>query len=89
MKRLDQCYEPVAIANQDDVGSNRSSNRPLLEMHEARLQRRAVLRGFVTTAAAGALGGTFTSKVALAAAEGSPSSLGFQWLRGRGPDPLG
>jgi hypothetical protein len=32
MKRLDQRYEPVTIANQDDVGSNRSSNRPLLEI---------------------------------------------------------
>jgi secreted PhoX family phosphatase len=68
----------VTVVDSDDLGSNRSTNRPLLEIHEARLQRRAVMRGFVTAAAASAVGGTFTSKVALAAAEGSPSSLGFQ-----------
>jgi secreted PhoX family phosphatase len=76
MTRLDERYEPVVVTDADDIGSNPSANRPLLEIHAARLQRRSVLRGFVTAAAAGALGGTFTSKVALAA-EASPSSLGF------------
>lgn len=83
MARLDELYEPIAIDDPDDIGSNPSGNRPLLEIQAARLQRRAVLKGFVTAAAAGALGtGTLTSKVALAAAgsAGSPSTLGFESL---------
>ena len=77
MKTLDQTYEPVTITDDDDIGSNRSTNRPLLEIHQARLGRRAVLKGFMTSAAMGALGGTFTSKMALAA-EGDGSTLTFE-----------
>jgi hypothetical protein len=75
MRRLDQEYEPVTIADGDDIGSNCSSNRPLLEIAGARMSRRTALKGFVTTAVMGALGGTFTSRVALAA-----SSFGFESL---------
>ncbi len=75
MRTLDQDYEPIAIGDGDDIGTNLSTNRPLLEIAQARLSRRAVLKGFVTTAAMGALGGTLTSRVALAA-----SSFGFESL---------
>jgi secreted PhoX family phosphatase len=76
MPTLDQDYAPITITDDDDIGSNRSSNRPLLELHKARLSRRAALKGFAVATAAGALGGTFASRIALAAA-GDPSSLTF------------
>jgi hypothetical protein len=47
----------------------------MLELAAARLSRRTALKGFVTTALMGALGGTLTSRVALAG-----SSFGFQSL---------
>jgi hypothetical protein len=76
MTTLDQAYEAIVVNDRDDIGSNRSANRPLLELAKARLSRRAALKGFVTTAAFGAVGGTLTSKIALAAA-GDPSTLAF------------
>src|SRR5919106_4911790 len=76
MATIDQIYEPVTVKDGDDVGSNRSSNRPLLELARTRMSRRTALKGFVTTAVVGALGGTLTSRVALAA-----SSLGFESLQ--------
>ncbi|HYZ27318.1 MAG TPA: PhoX family phosphatase [Geminicoccaceae bacterium] len=79
MKTLDETYEPVVIEDDDDIGSNRSSNQPLLELARTRMSRRTALKGFVTTAAVGAFGGTLTSRFALAA-EGGPSTLGFQSL---------
>jgi hypothetical protein len=79
MASLDQDYEAVAIEDDDDIGSNRSANRPLLEITRTRMSRRTALKGFVTTAAVGALGHTLTSRFALAA-EGGPSTLGFQSL---------
>ena len=79
MKPLDEIYEPIVIEDDDDIGSNRSSNRPLLELAKTRMSRRTALKGFVTTAAMGALGGTLTSRFALAAGGGA-SSLGFQPL---------
>ena len=66
MTTIDQIYEPVTIKDGDDLGSNRSSNRPLLELAKTRMSRRTALKGFVTTAAVGALGGTLTSRFALA-----------------------
>jgi uncharacterized protein len=75
MKPLDETYEPVVIEDGDDIGSNRSTNQPLLELARARMSRRTALKGFVTTAVMGALGGTLTSRVALAA-----SSFGFTSL---------
>ena len=76
MSTLDQDYAPIMITDEDDIGSNRSTNRPLLELHKARMSRRAALKGFAVAATAGALGGTFASRIALAAA-GDPSSLTF------------
>jgi hypothetical protein len=75
MRRLDETYEPIVIEDGDDIGSNRSCNQPLLEIARARMSRRTALKGFVTTAMMGALGGTLTSRVALAA-----SSFGFESL---------
>ena len=77
MTSLDQIYEPVVVEDDDDLGSNRSGNRPLLELAKVRLSRRAAMKGFVTSAVAGAIGGTLTSRVALAAAENDPSTLTF------------
>ena len=74
MTTLDQKYAPIVICDRDDVGSNRSSNRPLLEIAGAGISRRTALKGFVTTALMGALGGTLTSRVALAGG----SSFGFE-----------
>ena len=51
MKPLDETYEPVVIEDDDDIGSNRSANRPLLELAKTRMSRRTALKGFVTTAA--------------------------------------
>jgi uncharacterized protein len=79
MATLDQTYAPIVVRDRDDIGSNSSSNRPLLELHKARMSRRAALKGFVTTAAFGAVGGTLTSKIALAAAS-DPSTLTFSSL---------
>src|SRR5919106_68604 len=75
MTTVDQIYAPVVVTDADDIGSNRSSNQPLLEIARARMSRRTALKGFVTTAVVGALGGTLTSRVALAA-----SSFGFKSL---------
>jgi uncharacterized protein len=75
MRSLDQEYEPITVTDGDDIGSNCSSNRPLLDLAGARMSRRTALKGFVTTAVMGALGGTLTSRVALAA-----SSFGFESL---------
>jgi uncharacterized protein len=75
MKSLDQEYAAVVVRDGDDIGSNRTSNRPLLEITGACMSRRTALKGFVTSAAIGAIGGTLTSRVALAA-----SSFGFESL---------
>jgi secreted PhoX family phosphatase len=75
MATIDQIYEAITVEDGDDLGSNRSSNRPLLEITRTRMSRRTALKGFVTTAAIGAIGGTLTSRVALAA-----SSFGFKSL---------
>jgi hypothetical protein len=79
MKTLDEIYAPIVVEDADDVGSNRSTNRPLIELAKTRMSRRTALKGFLTTAAVGALGGTLTSRFALAAEDG-PSTLGFQSL---------
>ena len=73
MKTLDERYEPIVVEDADDIGSNRSANQPLLELAKVRMSRRTALKGFVTTAAVGALGGILTSRFALAA-EGGPST---------------
>ena len=75
--KLEELYEPVRIKDADDLGSNPSSNTPFTEIARSRLERRAVLRGFVSTAVVAGMGNTLTSKIALAAA-GSASTLGFQ-----------
>ena len=81
MGTLDQRYGPILVENDDDIGRNTSANRPLVEIYEARLQRRAVLKGFVTAAAAGAFGGGRMSRIALAAGaaeESLPTTLAFE-----------
>jgi uncharacterized protein len=71
-------YEPVVVADRDDIGSNPTDNRPMMEVIEARLSRRGMLRGALAGLAAAAFGGTLTSRLALAA--GSPSTLTFEEL---------
>jgi secreted PhoX family phosphatase len=79
MRPLHETYEPIVIEDGDDIGANRSANRPLLELAKTRMSRRTALKGFVTTAVFGVVGDTLTSRFALAA-EGGPSTLGFQSL---------
>jgi uncharacterized protein len=80
MASLKDLYEPRIIQDGDDVGSNPSSNPPLLELAKSRMSRRAALKAFVTTAAVGAMGNGLTSKFALAAAGSDPSTLSFMPL---------
>jgi secreted PhoX family phosphatase len=68
-------YEPVAVGDREDLGSNPTNNRPINEIIEARLSRRGVLRGIAAALAAGTFGGTWTSRYALAA---GPSTLTFE-----------
>ena len=74
MDTLDRLYAPITVNDDDDIGSNNSSNTPLIEIARNRVDRRAVLKGFVTGAALGA-GASLTSKSALAA--NAPSTLTF------------
>ena len=67
MKTLDQKYAPIVIRTAMTSAPTAPSNRPLLELAKTRMSRRTALKGFVTTAAMGALGGTLTSRLALAA----------------------
>jgi secreted PhoX family phosphatase len=78
--KLQDLYEAILVEDGDDIGCNPTGNTPLAEIAAARLQRRAVLKGFISAAAVTGIGGTLTSKVALAATQGSPSTLGFQSL---------
>jgi uncharacterized protein len=79
MASLKDLYEPRIVGDGDDVGTNTSSNPPLLELARARMSRRAAIKGFASAAAVGALGGTLTSRIAMAA-NGGISSLGFEPL---------
>jgi uncharacterized protein len=79
MASLKDLYEPRIIQDGDDVGSNPSSNPPLLELAKSRMSRRAAIKGFASAAVVGAIGGTLTSRVAMAA-NGGLSSLGFEPL---------
>ena len=47
MSTIDKLYEPVTVTDDDDIGSNRSSNQPLLEIARTRMSRRTALKGFV------------------------------------------
>ena len=44
MGKLEELYEPVLVGDSDDVGRNPSSNTPLAEIAQARLDRRAALK---------------------------------------------
>jgi uncharacterized protein len=79
MASLKDLYEPRIVEDGDDVGTNTSSNPPLLELARVRMSRRAAIKGFASAAAIGALGGTLTSRIAMAA-NGGISSLGFEPL---------
>jgi hypothetical protein len=57
MGKLGEAYEPARIEDGDDVGRNLSSNMPLAEIAQARLDRRTVLTGFVSTTAVAGVGG--------------------------------
>ncbi|MDX1540075.1 MAG: DUF839 domain-containing protein, partial [Geminicoccaceae bacterium] len=81
MRRLDEAYRPLTIDDEDDLGRNRSSNRPLLEIAASRISRRTALKGFASAAAYGAIGGTLTSRIAHAATNGDASTLGFESMQ--------
>jgi hypothetical protein len=73
---LSDLYPPVKIADRDDIGSNPTANRPIVDIIEARLSRRSALRGLAAGGAIGLFGGTMTSRLALAA--DNPSTLTFE-----------
>lgn len=79
MDTVEKLYEPIEVHDDDDIGSNRSSNTPLVELIDGKVGRRAMLRGLMAGAAVGAVatvGSTMTSKVALAASD-QASTLTF------------
>ena len=65
---------PAMDEDDDDFSSNPSTTPPIGDVIAARLSRRGALAGLAAAAGAVALGGTMTSRIALAA---SPSTLGF------------
>ena len=69
----------------EDIGSNPSPNRPLHEVIDARLSRRAALRGIVGAGAAALLADSLVAEAAAQALEvprhGGPSTLTFPELR--------
>ena len=70
MKTIDQIYEPVTVEDEDDLGSNRSTNQPLLELTRTRMSRRTALKGAAGIAAGVAAGGALTHAVA----QGTPAA---------------
>ncbi|MEO1016362.1 MAG: PhoX family phosphatase [Pseudomonadota bacterium] len=74
---LKEKYAPVIVEDGDDIGSNTSNNTPMVELIEKRLSRRSMIKGFAVLSATGALGGTLTSRIALAQGDGKGSSLTF------------
>jgi hypothetical protein len=74
--RLSDLYPPVAVRDRDDIGSNPTLTQPIQKVIEARLARRELLKGLAAGAAFGVLGGTMTSRLAMAA--DNPSTLTFE-----------
>ena len=105
MGKLEELYEPVLVEDGDDVGSNPSSNTPLAEIAQARLDRRAVLRGFVSATVAGGRGRRHPDeqdrargrrglpahepRLPVAPADDHREPRGGTRLHGAGADPLG
>jgi secreted PhoX family phosphatase len=69
-------FPPRQIKDADDIGSNPTDNSPLIEIAEHRYSRRAALRSFGLTGAAGLFSGLLGARSARA--EGNPSSLTFE-----------
>ncbi|MEO1089515.1 MAG: PhoX family phosphatase [Pseudomonadota bacterium] len=77
MDSLKDRYTPVVVENEDDLGTNPSSNTPMLELIERRLERRSMMKGFFAMTALGAFGGTITNRSGLAMAAEGETSLTF------------
>jgi hypothetical protein len=71
--QLFEVFAPQVIKDRDDVGSNPTANRPLIDVIEARLNRRAMLGGLAAGGAFAIYGGFGVSGQAVAA--DNPSSL--------------
>jgi len=80
---LNHTYEPIHVRDSDDRAVNPTDSRPFAEILETRLARRSMLRGLAAVAAAGAIGATLTSRLALATGMGN--GLTFKEL-GKGND---
>jgi len=78
---LDAAHKEIAMPDSDDIGSNPSSNPHLVDLISARIERRSVLVGGVTTAAVGFLGAGLgrVSTARADACHGAPAPrLGFE-----------
>lgn len=80
MTSLDERYEPIAVQDRDDIGSNNSANVPLIEITQTCPSRRGLLKGLMASTAAVAASGALPKMVGAAAAEEAakgPSTLTF------------
>ena len=73
---------PASTPVDEDIGVNTSTERHFADIAAARLSRRQALRGLAATAAVAGMGGTLTSRIALAAG----STLTFTEIQ-PGPKP--
>ena len=64
--RLSEIYAPMVIKDRDDIGSNPTANRPMIDIIETRLSRRFVLGGLAAGGAFGIYGGMIAGRVAIA-----------------------
>jgi secreted PhoX family phosphatase len=80
MTSLDERYEPIAVQDRDDIGSNNSANVPLIEITQTCPSRRGLLKGLMASTAAVAASGALPKMVGAAAADEAakgPSTLTF------------
>ena len=76
--RLSEIYAPMVIKDQDDVGSNPTANRPMIDIIEARVSRRSVLGGLAASGALVIYESAIASRGAMAA--DPASTLTFEEL---------
>ncbi|WP_119459448.1 PhoX family protein [Rhodospirillaceae bacterium SYSU D60014] len=74
--RLSQRYAPIVVRDSDDIGSNPTDARPMIEIVEARLSRRGLLKGVAGSAVASAFGSSMFGCATLV--PGNPSTLTFE-----------
>ncbi|MDP9137463.1 MAG: PhoX family phosphatase [Pseudomonadota bacterium] len=65
--QLSEIFGPVHIKDPDDIGSNPTGNRPMIDIIEARVSRRSVLGGLAAGGMLGVYGSSVAGRSALAA----------------------